>query len=204
MGILEDQILEAQHGVNWIPQGYPGEGNLILFNNFHGNWVSLPVNDWESSVYEIEPPQMNNLNYYLNGEGVFGPNVPSWIGMGDFFSYIQSGVFRLPNGNTLITVTTAARILEISSTGQSLWGYHINNGQTVARAQKYSLDYLFPLYTLGDANFDQLIDILDVLIIHDMFTGYGYPIAPTGDFNSDWAIDILDIESLIQSIMGIR
>ena len=49
-----------------------------------------------------------------------------------------------------------------------------------------------------------MIDILDVLIIHDMFTGYGYPIAPTGDFNSDWAINILDIESLIQSIMGIR
>ena len=30
-----DQILDSQHSVNWIPEGYPGEGNLILYNNQH-------------------------------------------------------------------------------------------------------------------------------------------------------------------------
>ena len=74
-----DQILEAQHGVNWISEGYPGEGNLILFNNFHGDWLSLPVNDWESAVYEIETPLMENLEYQLNEEGVFGPSEPVWV-----------------------------------------------------------------------------------------------------------------------------
>ena len=29
------RILSAQHSINWIPEGYPGAGNLILFNNFH-------------------------------------------------------------------------------------------------------------------------------------------------------------------------
>ena len=29
-----NQILMGQHSVVWIPQGYPGEGNLVLFNNF--------------------------------------------------------------------------------------------------------------------------------------------------------------------------
>ena len=74
----------------------------------------------------------------------------------------------------------------------------------VARAQKYSLDYLFPPYTLGDINFDQMINIQDVLMISDMFSGYGYPSAPTADFNSDWAINILDIEAMIQDIMEIQ
>ena len=28
-----NHLLGAPHGVNWIPEGYPGEGTLILFNN---------------------------------------------------------------------------------------------------------------------------------------------------------------------------
>ena len=202
-GTSADQILEAQHGVNWISEGYPGEGNLILFNNFHGDWLSLPVNDWESAVYEIETPLMENMEYQLNEEGVFGPSEPVWVVIGDFFSFIQSGAFRLPNGNTLITVTTEARILEVNSNGDIVWEYQFNDGQIIARAQKYSLDYLFPSYTLGDTNFDQTIDIQDILIIHDMITGFGYPLAPTADVNNDGTIDILDIDSLIQIIMNI-
>ena len=33
-GSNQDHQLSDQHGVNWIPDSYPGEGNLILFNNF--------------------------------------------------------------------------------------------------------------------------------------------------------------------------
>ena len=36
-GNNSDQILESQHSVNWIPNVYPGEGNLILYNNRHTN-----------------------------------------------------------------------------------------------------------------------------------------------------------------------
>ena len=203
-GTLDHQILEAQHGVNWIPQGFPGEGNLLLFNNFHGDWLSMPVNDWQSAVYEIEPPLIDNFEYQLNGEGFFGPSEPVWIATGEFFSFIQSGAFRLPNGNTLVTVATETRIFEVNSNGQISWEYQMNNDQMVARAQKYSLDYLFPPYTIGDANFDQILNIQDALIIHDMFSGCGYALAPTADFNGDWAIDILDIESLIQNIMAMH
>ncbi|GIS54598.1 hypothetical protein Ct9H90mP29_16400 [bacterium] len=48
--------------MNWIPDGYPPEGNLILFNNFYGGWESLPVNDWQSAVYELVTPN-NNEKY---------------------------------------------------------------------------------------------------------------------------------------------
>ena len=63
MGTSEHQFLRAQHGVNWIPDGYPGSGNLILYNNFHGDWMSLPVNDWQSAVYEIEMFKENETIY---------------------------------------------------------------------------------------------------------------------------------------------
>ena len=46
----------------------------------------------------------------------------------------------------------------------------------IARAQKYSMDYLgpgFPEYTAGDVNFDDTINIQDVLMILDMDFGYG-------------------------------
>ena len=49
-----------------------------------------------------------------------------------------------------------------------------------------------------------MINIQDVLMISDIFSGYGYPFAPTADFNSDWAINMLDIETMIQDIMEIE
>ena len=169
----------------------------------HGDWLSLPVNEWESAVYEIETPLGINSGYELNGQGVFGPDEVIWVNTNDYFSFIQSGAFRLPNGNTLITVATEARILEVNSNGQIIWEYQLNDGQMIARAQKYGLDYLFPSFILGDVNFDQIINIQDVLIINDMLSGFGYNLAPTADVNSDGTIDISDIDILIQYIMNI-
>ena len=142
-GTDDDQQLDAQHGVNWIPDGYPGEGNLILFNNFYGGWESLPVNDWQSAVYELVTPN-NNEMYDLNDYGTFDPSEPIWIFTNDYFSFIQSGVYRLPNGNTLITVSTEARIFEIND-DTFLWEYQLDDGQMIARAQKYPFDYLSSL-----------------------------------------------------------
>ena len=50
-----DQILGDQHSVNWIPPGYPGEGNLILFNNFH--------EDNQSAVLELSLPWKMEIIY---------------------------------------------------------------------------------------------------------------------------------------------
>jgi len=201
-GTDTDQYLEAQHGVNWIPEGYPGEGNLILYNNFHGDWLSLPVNDWESAVYEIVTPY-NNGHYELDIGEIYGPNEPFWSYTDNFFSFIQSGAFRLPNGNTFITVTTEARIFEVTQNSEIVWEYQLDDGQMIARAQKYSLDYLFPIYILGDINFDQLQNIQDVLIIADMVSGLGYIPTPPADINVDGMIDISDVVFLVQLILNL-
>ena len=48
----------------------------------------------------------------------------------------------MPNGNTLITVSTEARIFEIND-DTFLWEYQLDDGQMIARSQKYPSDY-FP------------------------------------------------------------
>ena len=141
----EDKQLEAQHGVNWIPEGYPGEGNLILYNNLNVDWLSLPVNDWHSTVYELVTPLNDELIYDLDEAGMFGPIEPVWLYTDDFFSFIQSGVFRMPNGNTLITVATDAKIFEVNNNDSVVWEYQLNDNQMIARAQKYPIDYFLSL-----------------------------------------------------------
>ena len=39
----------------------------------------------------------------------------------DLYSNIQSGAFRLENGNTLITVTQQDLILEVNNDGEIIW-----------------------------------------------------------------------------------
>ena len=66
------------------------------------------------------------------------------------------------------------------------------------------MDYLgsgFPNYVLGNVNFDDTIDIMDVLTIADMHTGYGYLPTPPADYNQDGLVDETDIELLLNQIL---
>ena len=194
-GDFSDQKLDSQHGVNWIPEGYPGEGNLLLFNNFYNQ-------DWNSAVYELILPLNGDGIYDMNLEGTYEPEGPVWMISGGFFSWIQSGAFRLPNGNTLITVATAARIFEVEENLNIVWDYDFDGGQMIARAQKYPMDYLFPDYNLGDVNFDNVITVADLLLVSDMVSGFGYAPTPPADLNEDGSVNISDMNLLIQSIIN--
>ena len=126
---------------------------------------------------------------------------------GGFHSNVQSGAFRLPNGNTLITDADDARIFEVTNSGTTVWNYDFP-GSTVnlARAQKYDPEYLtgtidFPEYTVGDVNFDGLFDITDLCYIVNMMTNYGYNPTPPADINGDGNVNISDLVSFIQLIM---
>ena len=84
-----------------------------------------------------------------------------------------------------------------------IWDYDFDGGQMIARCQKYPNDYLFPYYTLGDVNFDQMITVTDVLIIADMIYGYGYDTTPPADVNHDGSVNIADVASLVQILLGL-
>ena len=96
-----------QHGVHWIPVGFPGAGKLLIFNNNPSDTLSNSNHFGNSSVVEILPPVNVDGNYFLSTDSIYGPEEYDLIYGDDdsFFSSFQSGAYRLTNGNTIITVT---------------------------------------------------------------------------------------------------
>ena len=191
-GDESDRILGDQHSINWIPAGYPGEGNLILFNNFH--------EDNTSAVLEFSPPLDDNNYAIIEGES-FGPETWEWIYTGDITTPMQGGAFRLPNGNTLITQTHTATVIEVDSEGNELWSF-THEGESsywIARCEKYSPDYWGNLL-LGDMNSDGSLNVLDVVILANLILD-GDTSNPIGDLNQDGSQNILDIVILINLIL---
>ena len=193
-GFESDCILNDQHSVNWIPPGYPGEGNLILFNNFH--------EDSQSAVLEFATP-LENGQYILTDGEPYGPETWDWLYMGDITTPMQGGAFRLPNGNTLITQTHTSTIREVDLDGNIVWEYQYESGigsSWIARAQKYSPDYLMDI-TVGDLNGDGILNILDIVVLANLILS-GDDSNPTGDLNQDGSYNILDIVILVNLILS--
>ena len=146
-GNNNDHILGHQHGVNWIHDGSPGAGNLILFNNHHNNNNS-------GAVIEFITPVDENGHYPIEDGEPWGPE--SFIMVyDDVDTDMQGGAFRQPNGNTLITDCDDAYIFEINSSGIIQWSYNPTGNYQIARAQKYSLDY-----------FDQIPELVEIDITY--------------------------------------
>lgn len=127
--------LFGQHDVTWIEEGLPGAGNLICFNNQKGQLMGGIL---ASSVTELVPPVDANGNYALTPGLPYGPAAPVWEYLApnptDMYSPIVSGAQRLPNGNTLITVGTQNRILEVGLNDQIVW--EVSHPQTF-KARRY-------------------------------------------------------------------
>ena len=158
-----------------------------------------------SAIYEIETPINEYGIYNITDDDPYGPDSITWIYTDGFNTMIQGGAFRLPNGNTLITDSDDAFMFEVNIEHEIVWEYNYGtNNSFIARAQKYSMDYLnngFPDYVLGDVNFDNTINIMDVLITSDMFTGHGYLPTPPADYNQDGSVDQTDIVLLLNQIL---
>ena len=119
-----------QHGVNWIHDGSPGAGNLILFNNHHNNNNS-------GAVIEIETPVDENGHYPIEDGEPWGPE--SFIMVyDDVDTDMQGGAFRQPNGNTLITEGDYG-IWEVTNQKDVVWKYK-NPDFWLWRAYAYDKD----------------------------------------------------------------
>ena len=70
----------------------------------------------------------------------------------------------------------------------------------IARATKYSLDYL-EQSTPGDINSDEVINILDVVLLVNIILGSN-DFVSSADLNNDGIANILDIVLLVNIILG--
>ncbi len=119
----------GQHHVHMVPQGLPGAGNILIFDN--GGWAgygsSNPgsldgtkncLRDY-SRVIELDPITMKIVWEH-------NPKKAGWLMPFDasrFYSPYISSAQRLPNGNTLICEGFAGRMQEITSYHEVVWEY---------------------------------------------------------------------------------
>ena len=139
--------LYGQHDVKWIPEGYPGAGQLMVFNNDIPEPGSKYPNVWPvimqskspdpqvaigdvgnySGVYQLDLPLNADGGYELSEGKPYGPVDLSWKYIApdkySFYSAFVSGAQRLKNGNTLICSGAKGRFFEVTQEGEIVWEY---------------------------------------------------------------------------------
>ncbi len=109
-----DQI-SGQHDAHIIPEGLPGAGDLLVFDN-QGSAGWPPVSlIGGSRVLEINPVT-KQIVWQYTGEN---SGRPIW----SFQSHFISSARRLPNGNTLIDEGRDGRFFQVTPTGEIVWEY---------------------------------------------------------------------------------
>ena len=121
-GTISDQQFFGQHNARWILPGYPGQGNITVFNN----GVNRPAGSY-STVDEIQTPVDLAGNYTLASNQPFGPLSPASMYTAavptSFFSNHISGALRLKNGNTMMLTGANGIFTEVDSLKNIIWKY---------------------------------------------------------------------------------
>ncbi|WP_309380130.1 DUF1566 domain-containing protein [Cerasicoccus frondis] len=135
----DDQILFVQHDAEWIPEGYPGANDVLIFNNGKGR----PDGDY-SSINQITTPINPDRSYSFNDvTGTYDPENSTWTYTADeptdFYAASTSSAQRLSNGNTLICNGPAGYFFEVTEDGETVWAY--DEGSSDFRVKRYSPTY---------------------------------------------------------------
>jgi hypothetical protein len=122
-GTAKDQQLFAQHNAHWIPEGYPGAGHVICFNN-----GTRRADGTYSTSDEIVIPTPDANGVYPLAKGkAYGPEKAIWSysapNKTDLYSMVISGAHRLPNGNTLICEGMTGVLWEVTPEKELVWKF---------------------------------------------------------------------------------
>jgi len=116
-GTAADQQLFNQHYAHFIPEGLPGAGNILLFNNVPPGGVS--------EVLELVPPIDAQGNFTMNAGGTFDPAGPTWSYSNPLINSSNvSNARRMASGNTLICAGASRRVVEVTPAGQIVWTHN--------------------------------------------------------------------------------
>ena len=138
-GAPGDQIFYVIHCSYFVPKGYPGEGNIMVFNNGDGR----PDGTY-SSIDEITPPLDDDGNY-LYTSGAYGPSDLAWTytaaNKTDFYSNHLGSTQRLKNGNTFMCEATSSNFILVDPNGNTVWEHTVSGVNEIARARFIEAGY---------------------------------------------------------------
>lgn len=119
----------GMHSTHMIPQGLPGAGNILVFDN--GGWggygapsqtskIGLKSMQRDSSrVFEFDPVTLKIL-WQFDASKLGHPQL---FAAHYFYSPLISNAQRLPNGNTLIDEGCDGNLMEVTPEGEVVWDY---------------------------------------------------------------------------------
>lgn len=196
-GTVADQKFFNQHNAQWIDEGLPGAGNILVYNNGNGR----PEGAF-SSVEEITPPLNKDGTYALASGEAYGPAAPTWIcdnaGGSTFYSSFISGAQRLPNGNTLVCVGASGEFIELTPDCAVDWAHVAGGSQfraTRIGARDHRLQGL--LWCTADLALPyDVLDFSDILAFLDAF-GAGEPVADLAA--PEGVLDFSDISAFLSA-----
>ena len=122
-GTEEDQQLFHQHNPEWIPAGFPGAGDITVFNNGRNRTGGENY----STVVQLSTPVKEDRTYAIEAQQAFLPTTPSWEYNppkdNRFYASFISGAHRTSNGNTLICSGPTGRVFEVTPAGDIVWEF---------------------------------------------------------------------------------
>ena len=111
--------MSGGHEAHMIPKGFPGEGNILVFDN------GRIKHKGESFVLEIDPTSKKIVWIYEAGK--------------DFFSNSAGSIQRFKNGNTLISEDLRGRVFEVTPAKEIVW--EVKTKSRLSRSHRYDPEY---------------------------------------------------------------
>lgn len=129
------------HNVHIIPDGLPGAGDVLVFDNGGAAGYGLLGFPGKfrlySRVLEFNPITLDIIQEYKHP---YGSSVLVRTGdLHKFFSATMSSVQRLPNGNTFVTESLTGRVFQITPDNRVVWEI-----TTPLRANEIDRAYMVP------------------------------------------------------------
>jgi hypothetical protein len=141
-GTLEHRLGQfvGQHHAHMIPQGLPGEGNILVFDNGGESGYGGPKDYPRYTRQFSRVIELNPVSYDIVW------NYGAESGKEQFFSHFISGMQRLPNGNTMVTDGANGRLFEVTAGKEIVWEFHSPEigsfGNKVYRAYRIPPDWV--------------------------------------------------------------
>lgn len=187
----------GQHHAHMIPQGLPGAGNILVFDN--GGWAGYGLPDRmsrdgaktdrrdHSRILEIDPVSLRLVWSFTASDVITG--MMPLCADASFYSQLISAAQRLPNGNTLVTEGCFNRLFEVTRDKEIVWEYVAPFADDVKAINNISETCIYRAYRYPYAYVPQLQNPVEVPVVRINNRLFRMPDAAEGLLGEATAVD---------------